>query len=94
MIEGNRFKRLVFFLSFPCPSVSKSSSLFCDYSVVKIWQAAAMVAPSYQLPVIELEMILEKWENQKHEGTSTSNPDFADEFGISICAAAEKTCCS
>jgi hypothetical protein len=44
--------------------------------------------------VIKLEMILEKWENQKHEGTSTSNSDFADEFGISSCAAAEKTCCS
>jgi hypothetical protein len=44
--------------------------------------------------VIELEIILEKWENQKYEGTSTSNPDFADEFGISSCAAAEKTCCS
>jgi hypothetical protein len=53
-----------------------------------------ILIPADKCLVFELEMILGKWENQKHESTSTSNSDFADEFGISSCATAKKTCCS
>ena len=44
--------------------------------------------------MFELEMSLEKWENKSYEDISTFDFDYVDEFGIIVCAAAEKNCCS